>query len=232
MATRLYLPNSAQSTPITPAVDADWEDSSGLVRSLTSTTPGGDAMATQSFVDNNQANRDICFHQFVSGELVAGQTVTGAQALKLQALCTERATTNNMFLTMGIRIIAADGSTVQKTVLPVSRDDQGIDATALTNRQYTATSAVTNYTTVAGDRIVIEIGTGGDPNPGSDHDSDIRFGDAAASDLPEDNSTTTDLRPWVEFTDTLQFVSAGNALGIFAMPEPDQFVSAMIRNSW
>ena len=69
-----------------------------------------------------------------------------------------------------------------------------------------ATSAATNYTTVAGDYLVLEVGVGGDPAVGFNHESGMRFGDAAASDLPEDNTDTTDLNPWVQLTDTLTFV--------------------------
>ena len=205
MATRFYLGGAAETTPISPTPDSAWEDTTILARARARTTPSGRAMTTVSFADNNAANRDVLFMQFVSHPLAGSQTITGSQALKAQALCKQRATTNNMLLSLGIRVIAANGTTVQKTVLSVTRDGAAADATALTNRQFTATSAVTNYTTVAGDYIVIEIGMSGDPNVGNDHDSDIRLGDAAASDLPEDDTDTSDLRPWVELVDTLTF---------------------------
>jgi hypothetical protein len=109
-----------------------------------------------------------------------------------------------MFFALGIRIIAANGTTVQKTVLDVTRDGNAA-ATTLTNRLLTATSAATNYTTIAGDFIVAEFGMGGDPNAGSDHDSSIRFGDSAGSDLAENDSGTSDDRPWLELVDNLLF---------------------------
>ena len=82
MATRFYLPATAAATPISPTPDAAWEDISILARAMTSTTPIGDAMATVSFVDANGDDKDVLFRQHVSLELVAGQTITGAQALK------------------------------------------------------------------------------------------------------------------------------------------------------
>ena len=42
-------------------------------------------------------------------------------------------------------------------------------------------------------------------NADVDHDSDIEFGDSAASDLAEDNSSTASDNPWLQFTDTLTF---------------------------
>ena len=208
MATRFYLPASAATTPISPTPDAAWEDTSILIRANTSTTKISNPMLTVNFDDADVTDRDVIFNQYVSSELTSGQTITGAQAIKGQARVVESDIGNNMFLTLGIRVIASNGSTVQKTVLTVTRDNTEAVAepTALTNRQFTATSAAGNYTTVAGDSLVIEIGMGGDPIGGACHCSQIRLGDAAASDLAEDDTTTTDNNPWVELTDTLTFV--------------------------
>ena len=205
MATRLYLPSVVSTTAISPTPSASWEVTTGFVRIPLWAEQTGTAMSTVSFADNNAANRDCMIVQFVSKfPLSAGQTVTGSQAIKAQFRALQVALTNNLFLTIGIRIIASDGSTVRKTMVDVGRDDAEA-ATTLTNCQWTATSAATNYTVLFGDYLVVELGMGGDPDVGSDHDSSIRIGDSAASDLPEDTSTTTDLNPWVELTDTLRF---------------------------
>ena len=204
MATRFYLPASAASTPITPTPDAAWENTSILARAMTSTSPISDAMTTVSFAEGtNTANQDILFRQHVSAELSAGQTITGSQALKAQVRVAQTNDNNNLVLAVGIRVL--NGTTVQKTVLAVTRDALEANLSTLENRQFTATSAATDYTTVAGDRLVIETGMGGTPGIASDHDSSMRFGDAAASDLPENNTATTDDNPWVELTDTLTF---------------------------
>jgi hypothetical protein len=216
VATRFYLRQTAESTAISPTPDAGWEDVTAVARAVART--GGltsDPMATASFADATNTDKDVLLRQYVSAPLVAGQTVTGSQALRAQVRCQERIAGNNLFLTVGIRVIAANGTTVQKTVAAVTRDATEIDNAALTNRAWTATSAATNYTTVAGDRLVIELGAGGDPanTGGADHDFDLRLGDAAASDLAEDDSSTADNKPWVQLTDTLTFVGvlAGTA---------------------
>jgi hypothetical protein len=178
---------------------------------MCSTTPIGDAMATVAFSEGgNAANQDILFYQYFSLVLTAGQTITGAQSLKFQAMAIETSIDNNMFHSMGIRVVAANGTTIQKTVLAVSRGSTEYNAATLINRSNVQTSAATNYTTVAGDRLVFEVGAGGLPkNNGFSHSCSLRLGDSAASDLPEDTTTTTDLRPWVQLTDTLTFVAAG-----------------------
>ena len=215
MATRFYLPGTAAATPISPTPDAAWEDTSILARAMTSTATIADPMATVAFDDADVSDRDILFRQWISEPLTAGQTITGSQAIKAQARGIEVDSLNNLFLAVGIRIL--NGTTVQKTVLPVTRDNTELAQIQLTNRRFTATSAVTNYTTVEGDRFVIEVGVGGDPDIGRSHDSSIRFGDAAASDLAENDTSTTDDNPWIELTDTLTFGASFDAATVAAM---------------
>jgi hypothetical protein len=207
MATRFYLSASGETVPISPSPDAAWENVSIFSRVLTDVTKRSLAMTSVSLDDNTEDNKDIIFRQYISWPLTAGQTITGSQAIKAQCRCSADTAFNlqHMYLTIGSRIIAADGSTVQKTVLPVTRDNTEIGV-SLVNRQFTATSATTNYTTIAGDRLVIEIGTGGDPNTGLDHDTTLSLGDNHEFDLPEDDSTVTTRNPWVELTDSLTFV--------------------------
>lgn len=201
---RIYVPGIAQATAISPANSASWEDATILYRAIASTIKLGDALQTIAFTDSNAADRDVLFFQLVSAPLAIGQTVTGAQAIKAQCRVIETATGNNMFLAFGIRIINV--STVQKTVLDVTRDAVEADAVTLTNRQFTATSAATNYTTVNGDRIVIEGGMGGDPGGGQQHSCSMRLGSSAALDLTEDDVSVLDSNPWIELTDTLTFI--------------------------
>jgi hypothetical protein len=220
VATRFYLRATSEVTAIAPTPDSGWEDVTILARAYTRTTKTADTLATVNFADANNAARDILFRQYISFPLTVGQTITGAQALKAQCRCQERIAGDNMFFTIGIRVIAGDGSTVRKTVLALTADGTDrktvlaltadgteISDSSLQNRQFTATSAATNFTTVIGDRLVFEIGTGGDPanTGGADHDTDLRLGDSSASDLSEDDTSTTDNNPWIELTDTLTF---------------------------
>jgi len=215
MATRLYLDAAASATGISPTKDAAWEAevSAGFARAVTATTKSGDALATVSHADSDVTDQDICWRQYVSAALTAGQTITGTQEILSVCRVSEVSSSNNMFFVLGIRVIAADGTTVQKTVMPVTRDDTEAPS-ALTGRKIVAASAATNYTTVAGDRLVIEIGMGGDPGGfgAPDHDSSMRLGSNSGSDLTVDGETN-DYNPWVELTDTLTFVSAAVSRG-------------------
>jgi hypothetical protein len=205
MATRLYLPASAGTVPFSPTPDAAWENTGSLFRARARTVSSGSAIATVNFTDSNNTDQDCLIAQYVTRPLRPGQTVTGAQSLKAQVRCSEVNAGNNLFLTLGIRIVNMLDGLVKKTILAVTRDAVEIN-TSLQNRQFTATSAATNYTTVEGDCLVIEIGVGGDPASSNTHSSALSLGDNAAADLAEDDTTTTANNPWVELvTDTLQF---------------------------
>lgn len=202
MATRFYLRNTTQTTNITPTADAAWEDTSALVRAWARTNKSGDTITTVNFTDNDATDRDVLFRQYISLPLTPGQTITGSQAVQFVVRGSEVATGNNLFTAMGIRVI--NGSTVQKTVLAVTRDNTEL-TTTLTNRNLTATSAATNYTTVLGDYLVIEIGYGGDPTGSNDHDGSLSLGDSSATDLTANDTGTAADNPWVEIADTLTF---------------------------
>src|SRR6185436_16173988 len=116
MATKFYLRNTSQTVPISPAADAAWEDTSILARALAVTAVTADAIATVTLTETSSIDKDCLFRQYIT-PLAAGQTITGAQAIKFQCRVIETGTGNNMFSALGIRIIASDGSTVRKTVL-------------------------------------------------------------------------------------------------------------------
>ena len=211
MATRLYHESTTYSA-FTPAVDAGWSlTAGGFVRGRMTTASAGTASTNIDFNDADATNLSIVVYQGVSLALTAGQTITGGQAMKGQARWRQFALTNNLFPAYVLRVIASDGTTVRKTMLALTLDNNEMHSTALRNRAFTATSAATNYTTVAGDRLVIELGGSGDPDAAGTHQIRLTVGDAQASDLPEDDSDQTDLRPWFELADTLTFVADGGS---------------------
>jgi hypothetical protein len=79
-----------------------------------------------------------------------------------------------------------------------------------------AGTLLTDVTCQDGDILVIEIGARSF-NPNNQSHS-IEIGDASASDLPEDETTTSQFSPWIEFSANLQWVNATqiNAMGVQA----------------
>ncbi len=204
--TRIYNPSTTVVTPISPSV-AIWGDASVLTRGFFSVTPTNSPSLQIDFpADGLDTPLTIVIRQLMK-KLAPGQTITGSQAIKAQMLVREFAAANNMFLAIAARVIAGDGSTLRKTILPVTADDLEAFTTAVRNRQFTATSEAGDYTTVPNDYLVIDWGASGDPVDASgEHRWRCTFGDDQGSDLPEDDTTQTDLRSWIEFADTLLFL--------------------------
>lgn len=218
MATRFYLPSSGAAA-VSPTLSTQWEDTSiGTSPLRCVTTKTNSAMTTRSFADANATLRDIFFQQYVSDPIEA-QTIAN-QTIKWQILAKERAASCNMALCLVIRVFDITGQTVRTGGLSVSRAATEFDATTLTNRALSDTFV--NVTALDGDRIVIEIGAFGDPGGGSDHDSDLRIGDADATDLPEDETATTDNNPWIEFPNTLTFWIPNKWSSVYPAPYPDK----------
>lgn len=232
MATKIYLPRLAQTTAISPSIDAGWNNAPALVRAQAKTTTGSDAIATVTITETDSTSRDICAAQYIA-PLKAGQTITGGQAVQFVCQFQESTSNNNMNSSFGIRIMASDGTTVRKTVLAVTREANEVVAspTVHTNRNNTATSVAGNYTTVAGDFLVIEIGAGGDPSGSSPHTYSLRLGNATATFLTANDtgtSSTDNNSPWVQLADTLileasiagAFISSGAVMLVPTLTAP------------
>lgn len=160
------------------------------------------------FVDYDATDANILFMQYVSDPITA-QTII-AQGIKLQMQCGELAAANNLFLSLGIRVVSSNGGTVRGTILAVTRDD--VEAfvytlTDLQNRSFTATSS--EVVAQNGDRLVVEIGMGGSSD--YRHTSKIFKGDSSVTDLPENDTSFNQYNPWLEFEQTL---IVGNVLTI------------------
>ena len=212
MATRFYLPSSGAAN-ISPAYSADWEDTSIATRLRMHTTKLSTAMTTVSFADADDTSRDILFHQYVSDPITA-VTITNP-TINFQIRAAGGASGNNLFTSLHLRIIQPDGS-LRGNILSVTRDNTEVNLTDLQNRQHSSAPTVT-VATQDGDRLVVEIGLGGNPNAGDSHSGSIRTGDAAASDLPEDDSSELDRNPWIEISTTIYFILL---YGWFVTPPP------------
>lgn len=219
MATRFYLPSTGAAA-VSPAFSAGWENSSIASRLRCVTTKIASAMTTVSFTDSDATNQDILFRQYVSDPIA--QQVISSQTIEIQMRVKERDTSCNLFLAWNIKVVSNDGSVVRGTITNMERDATEASAVALVNRRETSTS--TEVTAHSGDRIVIEVGMGGDPGAGSDHDSDMSVGDDSATDLAEDDTDTDADNPWVEFPNTLTFYTPGDII----VHEISQSVDAVV----
>jgi hypothetical protein len=203
MATRFYLPSTG-TIDVIPSFGAGWT-TTGAIRLPCFPFKKGTAMTTLSFADANNANLDALLIQYISPCMEA-QTLS-SQSIALQIRALERIANNNLFTSLMVRVVSEDGTVVRGTPLALTRDTLET-TTTLVNRRLLVASSI-QVVAQEGDRLVIEIGAGGDPanTGGADHDFSFRVGDAAASDLAADDASTLDNNPYVEFGGNITFRS-------------------------
>jgi|SRR6185503_5551524 len=216
MASRLYFPETlaAPVTPPAPVGSTEWEHINGVTRALL-VEPDGSTLTTTAYTPDaadDLTNRDSCHRQYVSEPLQL-QTISGNVTGQFQ--CLEALANCNLFLTLKILVCSFDGATTRATLLAITRATSLELALSLTNRTFPST-ALSSYTTVnLGDRLVIEVGLGGNITSGTGgnvgHNGSIRFGcSAAGGDLAvNETETGTTLRPWIEFANSLQWFAPG-----------------------
>lgn len=215
MATRFYLSNGGTAA-VSPAYSATWEvstdaDRKPLVRKLLLSAT--DALADKTINIPNLTSQDILSRQFVS-EPLPPQVITGTVSLVISA--TESGVTSNGTLAVAVTLVSQDGATVRGVMFSVFGTDTEYATTAST--RIVNAQALTQQTAQTGDRIVVEIGTTA-TTPALTTNTH-RYGTSAATDFALTSALTTDLNPWIEFSQNLfpalsnnyQFVKVGNGM--------------------
>lgn len=206
--TRFYLPNLSTDSPAgsSPDVDSGWERISELTRAKCNITTGFSSSigANTCSTQDGATDYDSVARQYVSDPIDA-QTISGT--VKGQILCLESNGLADFRRAIVIRVMSNDGLTVRGTLLSdYSTTATEFSSSASTNRFFPASgTAVSSVTSQSGDRIVIEIGirkTGSSPSTRS---ATFLLGDNGGSDLPEDETSTTSVNPWIEFSHNVVF---------------------------
>lgn len=196
MATRLYF-HSTTVPGVSPDFTADWEDiSSALRRVLLSDKEVGDALANANSAGAGMA----LIRQFVSSPIDA-QTIDGT--VKLYAMAREPSAIGDVTGRLTIKVVSGDGSTVRGTLLAFGDHSPGsFFHSSLRNKVFADGDALSAVVAQAGDRLVVEIGAS---NP-SEGTIGFSFGaPSGTSDLPENETETGSLVPWIEFSDDIAF---------------------------
>lgn len=205
--TRFYL-WEASAAPVSPAVDADWESSAApFARRPMQPFPGvGDNVRTISGFSST-AGQDRCHRQFIGPPMAAGQVFDTSVTYKAYAQALEGNNKDNIRSRIGIRIVSRDGSTVRHTIKAIADHSSGTEwSRSLRSKAFLDGDAGTgSYTTVAGDRLVVEFGHS--DASGTSISGSSRWGSTATGgDIPENETTTsTTVRPWFECSLTITF---------------------------
>ncbi len=220
MATRFYLPSTGAAA-VSPTFGASWTDSAAAADRIALVNARISSAFTEKDVGSHTATEIayVLCRQYVSAPLAA-QTITGT----VKGVVRARETHNGANCDLAIRVAkcANDGSSVTEILAIASENDAASNAAgaapefsdiALTNRRFEqgvddfdldlASTGVS-----AGDRLIVEIGYG-KQTTNTTRRGIIEFGDNAGSDLAEDETSTSQLCPWVEFSMDIAFQAVG-----------------------
>lgn len=204
MATRFYL-SATVTTDITPGFAA-WTRTSEADRRAMSPTKGSSVMTSKTFWAGvtAAANNSCLNRQYVSAPMSAGIAFTIGDTVKLVLRCMESATNDNINrCPICVKVYSEDGLTLRATLLTLLHYGPNTTewATSLSSKRAADGDAITAaYTTVAGDRLVVEIGGQVSSSGGTSVTGTQSFGENGASDLLESEGVTTALNPWFEIS--------------------------------
>lgn len=194
------------------AISAYWTSAMGdgmFFRAPAGTSKTSTASATKNFPTVNTSK--LCSAQHTSGQFGAYSWTT-SDTIKHQHVGWSNEGGSGCLISLSVRVVSADGGTVRGILY------EGNGPTALlapgsyyNNRSIglagAAVSVQNNVSMQEGDRLVIETGI----YYGSDIQSATTYLDDNASDLPENETATSNLNPWVEFSPTLSAYSPASA---------------------
>jgi hypothetical protein len=227
MATRFRLTSSGTTPSVSPAIQT-YSHTQGTRRILS--TSDSSALTNAATVPDGADHLvagDAQHVQFVSEPMDAGITFTSGDTIKFAIQGLEAHASNNLAVQLYASIVSEDGTTEQRQLR--SKVSEGTElGTALANRFLSTTQSGANYTTVAGDRLVIEFSVVGTPTAAGGtqgHNATLRWGgNGASGDLPEnDTETGTTFNPWIEFVPNVTFLiteALQDMIGMGIIPFP------------
>ena len=206
MATKLYLPASGTPPLASLAFSADWERSNGAVRLPCSTVKGSTTLTTTTLTWGGTTTVQWIWKQFQSPTLQVGYNWTTADTVSMViGKCAETTTSGDTHLAYIVKVVSEDGSVVRGIIglFHATSSEFPLVASAATRIHSARTDGATTFSSLPGDRIVVEIGVHG-VTPAAES-IQMRFGESAATDFALTAGLTTDLNPWVQLSRTVVF---------------------------
>lgn len=197
--TRHYLPSTSSGAntppPVSPALGAMWTPNANPSRTLLRDTASGSGYANRTVTESTPGSAYTSPYQFIGPALAAGLVPAAA---RLVMKCSTAGSSYQTQLAFRLAVVSSDGATVRAELFSGRGGTPNTAAFSLTARAV-ATGELPYYSTVAGDRLVLEAGLWViDANTTtSGRGGNIGLGDPlAAADLLD--GQTTDGRAWLE----------------------------------
>lgn len=223
--TKFYLPSTGTPS-VSPAFGSTWTTTTNADRRDMVTTRISSAFTEKDIGAGGTANPEYqLLRQYVSAPLAA-QTISGTVKGVVRARETSGAASADLAIYVALCDSTGGNIRVLRSVMSSAGDAGDSNGVApelnfsagtnadLQNRRFEETTAddfdidLTSTAASAGDRLIVEIGYG-DQSGSTTRYGIVEFGDNSASDLAEDETSTTQNSPWVQFSATLTFDSGG-----------------------
>lgn len=205
MATRFYY-QAATGVSITPSFSAGWDVNAGAVRRalLVNKITGESGSFPQAGTGVANQNRLICQH---IGEPMSAQTIAGT--IKGQSRANEtNAGVDHYYPQTRVYVVNFDGTIVRGVLLDLHTNALSSEfAASLTNRQFPlaalSPAILPALNVQGGDRLVVERGWRQTSTAVANGGVSART--TSATDLPEDETTTSNFNDWIEFSQDIMF---------------------------
>jgi len=208
LATRFYFPTTTAS-PVTPNYHANWQYTSEALRRRLAYPKGSSSQTNGSQIGPWTDTNLALDRQYVSAPMAAGIVFDTSVTISGQLRVREHNTGDNADrICLSITIWDLAGTSSRRVLLGPAAYGTTLEfanSTSLTNRIMANGDALApsaSYTTVDGDRLVVEIGytnaTGTTP------EATASWGESEA-DLTYNNTAETTGSGWIEFSNTITF---------------------------
>ena len=195
MATRFYLTRTLHTT-INPGTLGTWGSSVKAIYNMELPNPGASSFLSSLYTGYGQGT--VLFRQFISPEMSPGIVFDGTTTYNLVMRHSESSTSANAFQQWALSIVDDTGATSYFSALTVK--DSTEFGTSLAARSNTQTGGIT-YTTVTGDRLVLEVGW--DQDGSGSYTITNSLGNTS-TDLSGEGDTGVQ-NPWFETSNTITF---------------------------
>ncbi len=214
MATRLYF--STQNPPVSPATISGWTITGNVVRASLALAKDN-SNPVSNFVNLAAGGDQGLVWQLISPPMNAGIVFTsGSTTVSGLVLAANDGVAGSALMAHGYRIVSQDGTVVRSNIMGLDTyGGSGLNSVAFWSNGIPSFPVALGmgYTTVAGDRIVAEIGAY--YNSAADT-ARVKISSLNAdSDFTVTNQTAGN--PWIEFSNTITFQASTGSAGTRGM---------------
>ena len=240
MASTFYL-SSTETTALTPGFGATtaWGRTTEGDRYVMRTTKDASAFASKTTGGGANIAADVTMlnRQYVSLPMNAGIAFVTTDTIKCYIRCCESGANDNVNRQpINVKVYDTDGTTLRATLKDTAHIGPNTteeDSSTLTNEALADGDALAaNYTTEAGDYLVIEVGQQVSASGGSGVTATMEFGTNSANALAEDSTSQDQYCPWFYISRTVTFRTSPAAnkprLGLLSRRAPGRFFKALL----